>query len=206
MDFDRQPGLDVTLSELPAAVRQSLERLEESQVTAASRQEGADDVRRYIADDETIFLPELGHRDTPSSLTMAIAIVLAIGSALFGVGGLSAGTAWRWALGATPLFIVIAVVAGRRAGREQARSRADGIERDGLYLLPAGVVIRSHDRIQHWPLATIVRFDEFSAGERPRHVRLIFRAAGAELQGPELRWHDELPGLLAAWLQAARAR
>ena len=117
------------------------------------------------------------------------------------------GTGALWLLPICGVSILVAVIYGRKYGRQNAAAPKAGIERDGTYLIPDGLVIRSHDRHVVFPLDSIKEFESYlSGGSRPRQaVRMKFTSDGSS------RYHTfgnqlELVELLNTWLANARGR
>ncbi len=193
-------------ADLAPGTRAKLEEVQEAQRTGRSAEQEDGSVRRLYLSPTTQFLPELGVWDTRASALAGVSILVAVFTGLWGLGGLVSGTGAVWLLPICGASILIAVTYGRKYRRQNAAVRKDGIERDGTYLFPGGLLIRSHDRHMVFPLDSIEVFESYLSGSRPRQaVRMKFTSNGSS------RYHTfgnqlELVELLNTWLANARGR
>ena len=194
-------------ADLAPGTRAKLQEVQEALRTGRSAEQEDGSVRRLYLSPTTQFLPELGVWDTRASAMAAASILVAVFTGLWGLGGLVSGTGAVWLLPICGVSILLAVTYGRKYQRQNAADRKGGIERDGTYLIPDGLVIRSHDRHMVFPLDSIKEFESYlSGGDGMRHaVRMNFTSDGRS------RYHTfgnrlELVELFNTWLANARGR
>jgi uncharacterized membrane protein YtjA (UPF0391 family) len=197
-------GLDLEAGDVPPSLRAALVRVEGAQRGKSAAFEGEGSLRRLVLDDGTIYLPEVGHRDTPSSAGMAVFIVVALIAGFWGIGGLAEGTWAKWLLPVSGVCLVLALVLGKRWGRETANTKRDGVERDGTYLTSLGVLTRSHGRFRAWPLECIEDFEKRYVEGGPSTVVVVFTAGGVRQKA----WvgGEAHLDLLREWLASARKK
>jgi len=201
-------GSPITPGQVAPAVRVHLDAFEEAQASRQVVSKGEGVLRRVTLDPTRIFLPDLGEWDTKASGGMAFAIIVALITGLSGIGGLTEGSWAVWLLPVSGAAIVAAIVLGKRWGGQGEKARAGGIDRDGIYFLPMGVVIRSLDRYKVYPLSAIRRFELGSYIRGIRWVRMCFVAGGVAQYaniGNDRELDEELLEIVESWLTESRA-
>lgn len=201
----RRIGLFMSRAQLPEPASEGLEGFEVAQREGHAVDEGEGAQRRLVLAPDAIYMPEIGHRDTKSSAIMGASILLAVFSGLYGIGGLTSGNWGVWLLPVCAVAIVAAIVAGRKWRREEASTRRGGVERDGTYLLPHGVVTRTHDRYQYFPLDSIEGFRVHSGSDQGFSVRLTYTAGGVR-RYEKFGGRQPLLDVMDAWFEQARGR
>jgi len=202
-------GSPITPAHVAPAVRVHLDAFEEAQASRQAVSEGEGVLRRVTLDPTRIYLPDLGEWDTKASGGMAFAIIVALFTGLWGIGGLSEGSWAVWLLPVSGAAVVAAIILGKRWGGQGAEARKGGIDRDGIYLLPMGVVIRSLDRYKVYPLGSIRRFELGPYSRRGvRWVRMVFEAGGVAQHaniGNDRERDEDLLEIVEGWLSQSRA-